>query len=153
MTEIPDSYGQMRELSHEHVYQLWQSAKLGAPLEGEEARLAQALRDHPEYYEVWDHANEFLQEQVTIKGVNPFLHVVMHTVVENQAAEGSPPEVRAVLEFKTSHRVPRHEAIHEIANAFTQCLWPVLHDRIPFDNDVYRRALEKLLPRSRREHK
>ena len=145
-----DAYGELRELSHERVYQLWQIAKLGGPLEGDDARLVQALRDHPEYYEVWEHANEFLQEQVTIHGVNPFLHAAMHVVVENQAAQDEPPEVRAVLQFKMSHHMPRHQALHEIANVFSQFLWRVLHEREPFDNDAYRRKLELLLPRSRR---
>jgi hypothetical protein len=146
----PDSYGELRELSHERIYLLWQAAKVGGPLEGDDAQLVQAMRDHPEYYEVWDHANEFLQEQVAINGANPFLHVVMHTVVENQAAQGNPPEVPAVLEFKVSHRLPRHQVVHEIANEFAQLLWQALHNREPFDNEAYRRKLDRLLPRSRR---
>lgn len=145
----PDPYGELRELSHERTYRLWQAAKLGGPLEDDDARLVQAMRDHPEYYEVWDHANEFLQEQVVIEGANPFLHVVMHQVVENQAAQNSPPEVRAVLEFKVSQHVPRHEAVHAVANEFVQVLWQALHNHEAFDNDAYRRRLDKLLPRSR----
>lgn len=147
---VPDPFGALREQSHERVYLLWQTAKLGGRFEGDDARLVQAMRDHPEYYDVWDHANEFLHEQATINGTNPFLHVVMHQVVENQAEQNNPPEVRAVLEFKVSHHVPRHEAVHAIANEFAQILWQALHDRKAFDNDVYRQKLEKLLPRSRR---
>ncbi len=146
----PDPYGQLRELSHERVYLIWRTAKLGGHLDGDDAQLAQVLREHPEYYEVWDHANEFLQEQVVIEGANPFLHVVLHQVVENQAAQNNPPEVRAVLEFKESRHVPRHEAVHAVANEFVQLLWRTLHDHEPFDNDAYRQRLNKLLPRSRR---
>jgi Domain of unknown function (DUF1841) len=145
-----DAYREMRELSHERVYQFWQNAKRGDRLEGDDARLVQALRDHPEYYEVWEHANEFLQEQVTIHGVNPLSHAAMHVVVENQAAQDEPPEVRAVLQFKTSHHISRHQAVHEIANVFSQFLWRVLNEREPFDHDEYRRKLKHLLPRSRR---
>jgi hypothetical protein len=145
-----DPYGTLREQSHERFYLLWQQAKLGADLEGDDARLVQAMRDHPEYYDTWEHANEFLQEQVTVNGANPFLHVTMHTVVENQAAQNTPPEVCAALEYKILHKTPRHQAVHEIANAFTELLWVVLHDHKPFDDDAYRRKLAKLLPRSQR---
>ncbi len=148
-----DPLGVMRELSHERIHRLWQAAKHATPLEGDDAQLVQAMRDHPEYYEVWDHANEFLQEQLAVEGANPFLHFVMHVVVENQAAQNNPPEVRAVLEFKTSHGTPRHEAVHAIANGFSQLLWRTLQDREPFDNDAYRRKLAKLLPRSRHKRK
>ena len=145
----PDSYGALREQSHERVYQLWQAAKVSAESEGDDARLVQALRDHPEYYEVWEHANEFLQEQAAIDGVNPFLHVVMHAAIENEAIQDDPPEVRAVLESKTSNDMQRHQAVHVIANVFAQCLYQALHTRERFDNDAYRRKLDKLLPRSR----
>lgn len=148
-----DPYGQLRELSHEHVYQVWQAAKLGGQFEGDDAQLAQAMRDHPEYHDVWEHANEFGQEQMVVEGINPFLHVVMHTVVENQAAQNNPPEVRAVLEFRMSQRRPRHQVVHEIANEFAQILWRTLHDLQPFDNEAYRKGLDKLLPRSRRIRK
>ncbi len=147
-----DPYGPLRELSHERAYQLWQAAKLGGHFEEDDARLVQAMRDHPEYYEVWDHANEFGQEQMTVGDVNPFLHVIMHVVVESQAAQNTPPQVRAVLKFKESRRQPRHEIVHEIANEFVQELWQALHEQQPFDNDAYRRRLELLLPRSRRGH-
>ncbi len=145
-----DPYGALRELSHERTYLIWQQAKLGVDLEGDDARLAQALRDHPEYYSVWEHLTEFGQEKVERDGVNPLLHAMMHTVVENQAALNEPPEVRAVLEYKTARRTPRHQVVHEIANAFTELLWVVLHDRQPFDNNAYRRKLAKMLPRAKR---
>ena len=150
-SDIPsDPYGALREQSHEHYYALWQRAKRKERLEGEDALTAQIMRDHPEYYDVWEHANEFLQEPVIVNGANPFLHVTMHTVIENQAAQNKPPEVCTVLEYKISRKTPRHQAVHEIANAFTELLWVVLHDHKPFDNDAYRRTLAKMLPRSKR---
>ena len=140
----------MRELSHERFYTLWQLAKAGGSLGDEDSRTVQAMRDHPEYYSVWEHANEFLQEPVAVDGASPFLHVTMHTIVENQAAINEPAEVRAVLEYKTSHKEPRHDVVHAIANAFVELLWPVLHDHKPFDNNAYRRKVAKMLPRTKR---
>jgi hypothetical protein len=142
--------GKLRELTHNLGYLLWQQAKLGQTFEGEKALHVKAMRDHPEYYDVWEHANEFLQESVEIDGVNPFLHVTMHTIVENQIAQGQPPEPGAVVEYKTSHNTPRHQCIHEIGVAFTRFLHPVLLDNEPFDEDAYRRELIKMLPRSKR---
>ena len=145
-----DPYGALRELSHERHYALWQAAKQGATFEGEDARIVQAMRDHPEYYDTWEHLTEFGQAQVELNGVNPLLHVMMHTAVETQAADNNPPEVRAVIEFRTAHRVARHETIHVIANLLTQLMWRTLHDAEPFDNEKYRRKLIKMLPRSER---
>jgi hypothetical protein len=145
-----DPYGAMRELSHERIYTLWQAAKANATLTGEDAQLVQAMREHPEYYDTWEHLTEFEREPVVINGVNPLLHVMLHAVIENQAADNNPPEVRALIEFRTAHRVARHQTIHAIANAFTESLWRTLRDGKLFDNDTYRRKLRKLLPRAQR---
>ncbi len=145
-----DPYAAMRELSHERIYSLWQLAKLGGALEGDDARLVQAMRDHPEYHDVWEHLTEFEQEQVVVNDVNPLLHVMMHSVVETQAAKNEPPQVRAALKYKTSRGTSRHDAVHEIANVFVQFLWVVLHDRKPFDNAGYRRKVAEMLPKKMR---
>jgi hypothetical protein len=145
-----DSYGALRELSHERHYTLWQVAKQGAAFEGEDARLVQAMREHPEYYDTWEHLTEFGREKVEINGVNPLLHVMMHTVVENQAAQNDPPEVHTIIEFRTAHHIARHETIHAIANVLTDLIWKSLSKGKLFDNDIYRRKLVKMLPRSQR---
>ncbi len=49
-----------------------------------------------------------------------------------------------------SHRLPRHQAVHDIATEFVRVLWQALHNHEAFDNDAYRQKLDKLLPRSRR---
>jgi hypothetical protein len=151
--EESDSYGAMRELSHQNHYLLWQKAKLGSSLEGEDARLVQVMREHPQYYEVWEHAMEYGQELVTIDGVNPFMHVTMHLAVENQLAADDPPEVRAVLEYRISHHTPRHHAVHEIAAIFLPMMHETLRDKTPFDNDAYRRKLRRLVSHPRRKHR
>ena len=87
----PDSYGALREQSHERVYQLWQAAKVSAESEGDDARLVQALRDHPETTRCGN-TRTSLQEQAAIDGVNPFLHVVMYAAMENQAIQTTRPK-------------------------------------------------------------
>jgi hypothetical protein len=144
---------EMRQTSRKRYSDIWQTAKLGGQLEGEDAQLAQVMRDHPEYYDIWESTTELPMEQTTLDEGDPFAHVVVHTVIESQLAQNDPPEVRLVLKYKTSHHVPRHQAIHEIAYVFVQHLWKTLHDKTPFDNDAYRQDLNQLLPRSRRTHK
>ena len=49
---MSDDLRRMRGLSRERTYAIWQLARAGAPPEGEEATIAQALLGHPEYYEI-----------------------------------------------------------------------------------------------------
>jgi hypothetical protein len=146
-----DPYGALREQSRQHFYNLWQLAKVGhAPTEGEDALLVQVMREHPEYYDTWAHAIEFGQELIPAGGVDPFMHALIHSVVENQIAQNNPPETRAVVEYKTSRNIPRHDVIHEIGNEVAKVIWTVLRDNKPADNNAYRRRLVRLLPRAQR---
>jgi hypothetical protein len=147
--EPADPYAPLRELSHERFHLLWQGAKQGAEFQDDDKLLVQAMREHPEYYDVWEHSNEFLQETVTVDGVNPFLHVTMHSIVESQAAQNRPPEVRALLAHRAAQKKQRHDTVHEIATVFATLLWSLLHDHKQFDGEAYRRNLGKLLPRRR----
>lgn len=126
---------------------MWQGAKQGVEFQSDDMLLIGAMREHPEYFDTWEHANEFLQETVTVDGANPFLHVTMHSIVESQAAKNLPPEVSAVLALAPAHGEGRHETVHEIASEFAKCLWTAMHDHRPFDGEAYRRGLAKLLPR------
>ncbi len=146
----PDPFGAMRQVSHERIMRLWQSARLGMQFEGEDALMVQAMRDHPEYYEVWEQANDYTGTQAEVEGVSPVMHVLMHVVVENQAEQNNPPEVRKALEYKTDRGMSRHDAVHDVASVFAHFLWQMLHDKKPFNNEAYRRELRRMLPRSGR---
>ena len=78
------------------------------------------------------------------------MHALIHSVVENQIAQNNPPETRAVVEYKTSRNIPRHDVIHEIGNEVAKVIWTVLRDNKPADNNAYRRRLVRLLPRAQR---
>ena len=153
MPKTDDAFlsGALREQSRRRFYNLWQLAKAGhAPTEGEDGLLSQVMREHPEYYDTWAHAIEFGQELIPADSVDPFAHVMIHIVVENQIAQNDPPETRAVVEYKTSRNIPRHDVIHEIGNEIAKMIWTVLRANKPSDNAAYRRKLAKMLPRAQR---
>jgi hypothetical protein len=147
---IGNLFGEPGAMAYNPHHDLWQAAKTGKEFEGEDAFLVQAMRDHPEYHDIWDRPVELGQPPVVINGVNPFLHVVMHSAIEAQAAQNDPPHVRAIIEFRTAHRIARHDIIHAIGAVFTESLWQVLRAGKPFDNAVYQRKLNQLLPRAQR---
>lgn len=45
----------------------------------------------------------------------PRLHATLHLVVENQLAEGKPPEVSAAIERLVNGGLSRHDAVHAVA--------------------------------------
>ena len=134
----------MRPVARAFLRKVWEQLKEGVELEGEPARLAQVMEQHPEYRVAWESPEAISDRDYTIQGVNPFVHVTMHAVVENQIAEGEPPETAATLERLTAAGLPRHEAVHRIANAIVEQIWNMQRENRGFDRPAYIRALRKL---------
>ena len=135
-----DGPGVARELLH----RVWRRTQAGEPLQGEEVRLAEVMRQHPEYSAAWDKEPVAGESDFTIEGVNPFLHVTMHVLVENQLDQNDPPETRATMERLMAGGLSRHEALHRIANVAAKEMFGILRDHRPFDHRAFVKGLRAL---------
>jgi hypothetical protein len=124
---------------------VWEMAQLNMSFKEEEARLARAMREHLEYYDLWGRLDELADEEIERDGVNPILHVTIHATIENQIADRNPKEVSQVVNTLIRQGLSRHEAIHRVGQLFTEKLFPVLKDRRPFDEPGYIRELRQLV--------
>jgi hypothetical protein len=136
---------QLKVLTRQRLHLIWEASNQGIPLHDEEhQRLAEVLQQHPQYHNAWEFADQIEDVEYVIDGVNPFLHVTFHSIIENQLATGDPPEVRAALQRLLRKRLSRHDAIHRLAQVFTEELFPVLKQDRPFNQERYVRKLRKL---------
>lgn len=142
---MDDSYLQtLRIISRDDLHDLWLRAKEGELLESEEAVLARMMQEHVEYVDIWERLDKLGGDELVVNGVNPIMHISMHSVIENQIEQNDPPEVRKALDSLLKRSVSRHEAIHTIAYEFNMELFPVLKHSRPFNNGAYQRRLEKI---------
>ena len=139
-----DIYREMKDLSRQRLRLIWEMAQMGVVLDDEDAVLVEALREHPEYYGVWDQADELSDEELIRDGVNPILHVTIHQTVENQLAAKDPPVVHETLERLMRSGLSRHEAIHAIGSVLCEEIWEILSQERPFDEERYERGLRQL---------
>jgi hypothetical protein len=139
-----DTYRQLRHYSRQHTATLWQQSQLGVELSGEEGRLVKAMREHPEYYDLWHNLEQIGDEDVEQDGVNPLMHVMFHAVIENQLAEADPAQVNKTLQALMLRGYTRHEAIHQIASVFIEEFHAVLTEQRPYNEKAYVRKLKKL---------
>ena len=142
----PDSASlpEMRHFSRQQLAGLWQQSRSGAALTGEEGRLLQAMRDHPEYHDLWDSLESLGDAEIMRDGVNPIAHVMFHTIVENQLAEADPAQVSKTLQALLDQGYSRHEAIHRIVSVFMEEFFAVMKSKRPFSQKAYIRQLKKL---------
>ena len=124
---------------------LWEMAQLGAPLSEGDARLIEAMHEHPEYSHLWGRLDELSDEEIERDGVNPILHVTVHQIIENQLADGDPQEVGRVLKALMQQGLTRHEAIHRIGTVLADEIFHILRDGRPFDEPGYVRRLQQLV--------
>ncbi len=136
----------MREMSRAHVADIWRRGQAGEVFTGEDQSFYQAMKVHPEYVEFWERAAELSGKDVTVDGVNPYLHASLHSVIERQIAETGPPETEQAV-FRLTHAgLDRHEAVHRIAGLLSEFIYEMMKQKKPFDNALYCRRLRALKP-------
>ena len=140
-----DSQQELKLLTRRHMRLVWEEAQLGATFAGEEARLVEAMREHSEYHHLWGRLDELSDEELEQDGVNPMLHITVHSIVENQLADGNPPQVDVVLKALTLQGLSRHEAIHRIGSVLSEEIFHILKDGRPFDERLYVQKLWELV--------
>jgi hypothetical protein len=125
------------------VQSLWGSREEVDRLSPEQARMVGILEDHPEYRRFWEDP-ELAVDTAGEGGVNPFLHVQIHAMVESQLANNHPREVRHALERLVAAEVSRHEAIHQIGEALVREMGPAATGGEAFDIERYSLRLRGL---------
>jgi len=133
-----------RPASRAFLREIWQKAQAEVPLGDEPGRLARVMQEHPEYSAAWESESSASEQDYTIGGVNPFVHVTMHVAVERQIDGDDPPETVATLARLTAAGLDRHEAVHRIANVLTEQIWLMHREQRAFDRAAYLRALQNL---------
>ena len=107
---------ELRSLSRQHMYDLWQRAKSG-DLEGvdeENRHIVQALQLHAdEYHNIFEFADvtddrEFDPDSET----NPFLHISLHAAVTRQIEQKDPVEALQFYNAMRKKKCSHHDALH-----------------------------------------
>ena len=139
-----EAFDVLREANRENFHRIWEAAKEGRALSREEKRFADAMRAHPEHHNTWEFSDVVGPAPYEIDGVNPFMHIVAHVIIETQLDEGSPPEAAKALERLRGNGMDRHQAVHQIAGLMFELMFPILKEGKAFDSERYRKRLRRL---------
>jgi hypothetical protein len=137
-----EKISRLRELSRQRMRVIWEIAGLDVSrLSADERVLVEAMREHPEYYNLWARLDEVTDDELERDGVNPILHVVTHQIVENQIASNNPPETAQSLARLMQQGLTRHEAVHEIGSVLARDIFEIMKSQRPFSDQRYVRKL------------
>jgi hypothetical protein len=121
----------------EAMRRIWAARDERETLDPPARRVLEILEQHREFRECWEGGEPR-------EGENPFLHVSLHQVIEEQLESDDPPEARAALERLQESGIERHAAVHELLRVLVLALYEMARTRGEFDQSAYRRALKTL---------
>jgi hypothetical protein len=114
-------------------------------LEGEDAKIAAIMEDHPEFDPFWSLGEASATPQ-EIQGqiVNPFVHVTLHLQIQNQIEREFPQEVKKTFLRLVEQGESDHEAIHQIISIYASLYFKALRRGQSFDESEYALQLRYL---------
>ncbi len=119
-------YSGLRLLSREALALAWRARQAGKidELSDEIRRLAKVIAEHPEWYHLWEVADDDLvgdSDIIPSEGVSPFAQVTVEAAGEGLIEEN--PEGRLTYQHLRSERWTHKDARAEICRAFIGSLW------------------------------
>ncbi|MFC1856549.1 DUF1841 family protein [Thermodesulfobacteriota bacterium] len=136
-----------RSANREHLHFLWEKAKNNEldGLDDEDRLLAEVMLLHEdEFSNVFEFADVLHDREFDPDtDVNPFLHITIHTAVENQLAAKDPIEVFQFYNAMRKKKCSHHDTIHLIAAILVPFMFDTMKNKTPFDNDRYVSMLKK----------
>ncbi len=139
-----DKIHRLRELSRQRIGIVWEIAGLDeSRLPPDDRLLVEAMRLHPEYYDLWARLDSVSDEELERGQSNPMMHVVIHQVIESQLAANNPPETAQNLARWLEQGLTRHEAVHEIGKVLARDVAQLMKFQRPFNNQLYVRRLRR----------
>jgi tetratricopeptide (TPR) repeat protein len=103
----------------------------------------EVILEHPEYAE-WFGPKAHLMPDEASDGINPRLHVIVHSIIEKQLELNEPPAVGQALQRLLDQGISRHEAIHRIAALLSEMIFATIKEERAADLRKYERELNKL---------
>jgi hypothetical protein len=140
------------DLSVNHMREIWEKAKANEleTISEEEQQLGRIMLEHKdefsEDFERNDHEHDREADPDTV--VNPFGHVMIHSVVENQLADREPIEVFQFYNAMRKKKCSHHDAIHLIGFILVPLMLPVVEGDGSFDVVTYCDLLRKYKTRN-----
>lgn len=108
-------------------------------------RIVQIMDLHPEFDSIWDMGEMAIYPQeIDGKVVNPFVHTVLHVVVDKQIQDYSPEFVAETYQRLKTGGVEEHEALHAIIGIYAKLYFANFRKGEIFSNLDYEAELNQL---------
>lgn len=142
-------YGNDRSALRKIYFDAWHKYKNNLPLEGLEKQLSTIISQHPKYHAIFDNPEKYLEYDFAIDhdGVNPFLHLALHTTILEQVSIDAPKGVTAVYQQLMNKYGDSLEVEHQMINILVDEIQHVHNTGNSFNVENYLAGLQNLITR------
>ena len=134
-----------RDQARRFFFDSWRKYRAGEALAGLEVVALEVMLRHPEYHDVLDDPERFLERDYRPEDgqANPFLHLSLHVAIEEQLAIDQPTGIRAEFERILAARGDRHDALHVVLECLGETVWQAQRARTAPDGAAYLECLRR----------
>ena len=141
------AFDAFRQLNRENLHRIWRCARDETleDLTKEEQRLGQIMIQHSdEFFNQFEFADVVADREFDpASEVNPFLHISLHAVIENQLKNRDPIEAFQFYNAMIKNKCTRHDALHLLMAILIRLLFPMLKTQSTFPLKRYCELLKK----------
>lgn len=101
----------------------------------EDQAVKRVLDDHPDLQVLWER-RPFIEGPIEINGVNPILHILLESIVENQILLNNPHEVKDALIRLMDKGMSHHAARMTIASVLANFIFKVFKEKEDAQFDI-----------------
>ena len=125
---------------------LWDQVKHHdfAEMSAKERDVALIMVDHDKaYFDVFEQTGSDGRPASDAE-VDPYVHVILHYVVEHQVENREPDESHRFYAAMRERQCTHHDAIHLTMRVFSEFVFDMIRDGVPFDDRRYAKLLTEL---------
>lgn len=128
-------------------FDLYAKANRQEPLTDLEKIAYTVILEHPEYINVLDNKNKYLEYEWTVENgeTNPFLHLSMHLSVLEQLSIDQPLGIQELFTKLCNKFQDNHKATHHLIDCLGEMIWYSNKNNTAFDPKIYLDCINKKL--------
>jgi hypothetical protein len=117
----------------------------GHEIEELDERIAYVMDLHPEFEEIWTQGEmAAYPQEINGQVVSPFVHTVLHTIVDSQLRTGQPECVDITFKRLREQGLDEHKTLHAIIAIYADLHFASFRQGKPFDQLDYESRLSYL---------
>ena len=134
-----------REEVRRFFFDTWRKFSEQQPLSQLEAVAVEVIQMHPEYHQVLDAPEQYLEQSYfpEMGETNPFLHMSLHLSILEQVAINQPPGIARVYSTLLQKHGNALDAQHDLMDCLAEAIWQSQRNQTSLDAQAYLQCMER----------